>query len=316
MAMTITQAKDALQNEINPKATAAEVEKAFIKVVNNNNNIKSGDDISKITKAALLLTHSDKIKDENAEELTKKLTNIMSYVGGKNLQIAKKCVNENLSQQNTAPTQTETGPKTEGNYKKLNKLLNIIELGDKLGLTSKRATKYLNNTLSDHEKISTTDLNDEIKAQVIAVQKKINTALQSKLKQLPQSDYNQLLQNELKLLVGLLDNGKMAKTQEYNDLYDSTQKLKNIGEKFDEIIINPKINDAGKALAQELKEGWKDGKLETTLKELGKLDEDLKTEYPSGQNLKTKAPSARLEFIRDYSGPNKENKGPSNRGPN
>ena len=315
MAMTITEAKAALQNEINGKSAAAEVEKAFIKVVNNNKNITSGDDISKITKAALLLTHSDKTKDENAEELTKKLTNIMSDVGGKTLQIAKECVNKNLSQQNTAPAQTETGPKTEGNYKKLNKLFNIIELGDKLGLTSISATEYLDGTMSGQD-IHTIDLKDEIKEQVIEVQKEINTALKNKLERLPPSNFNKLLQNELKLLVELLDDGKMAKTQEYNDLYDSTQELENIGKKFDEIIINPKINDAGKDFAKELKEGWKDGKLETTLKELGKLDEDLKTEYPSGQNLKTKAPSARLEFIRDYSGPNKENKGPSNRGPN
>ncbi|MBT4803459.1 MAG: hypothetical protein HON78_00465 [Legionellales bacterium] len=148
----------------------------------------------------------------------------MSYVGGKNLQIAKKCVNENLSQQNTAPTQTETGPETEGNYKKLNKLFNIIELGDKLGLTSISATEYLDGTMSGQD-IHTIDLEVEIKAQVIEVQKEINKALENKLGGLPPSNFNQSLQAQLKRLDAKLDTGKMAKTQEYNDLYDSTQEL-------------------------------------------------------------------------------------------
>ena len=338
MAMTITKAKAALKEELAGGTTAQAVEQAFLNVVNTNTEITSVDDISKITKAALLFTHSDKNKDEMAIEITKKLTNIMGSVQGKDLNDAKKIVNETLqpattfTQQNTAPTQTDVGTFTNDNYKSLQDLMSVIELGDKLGLTSKRATKYLNNTLSDHEKISTTDLKDEIKAQVIKVQKKINTALQSKLKQLPQSDYNQSLQNKLKEL----DNGKVTKTEDYNDLYDSTTQLERdttaINKKFDDIIINPKINDAGKDFAKELKAGWKDGKLETTIKELGKLDEDLKTKNPSEhQSLKKEYPSEQQSlktgyptFIRDFKGPNvddskdtnKENKGPSNRGPN
>ena len=372
MAMTITKAKAALKEKLAEDTTAQAVEQAFLQVVKSNTEITSGDDISKITKAALLLTHSDKTNDENAEELTKKLTNIMSSVQGGDLNDAKLIVNETLqpattfTQQNTAPTQTDVGAYTKTNYKKLDKLMSLIELGDKLGLTSKRATKYLNNTLSDHEKISTTDLKDEITVQVIAVQKKLNTALQSKLKQLPQSDYNQSLQNKLKEL----DNGKVTKTEDYTGLYDrvielkfdaiindpeindasknnvrelkegfeqglelnmeeleqlhTEEKIKTIGEKFDGIIKDPKIEKDAKDIVSEFKEQWSSGNRETTVKELKEMHQSLKKEYPSEQqSLKKEYPSKTLSFIYankhpnvgDSKDTNKENEDHSDKGP-
>ena len=66
MPLTIPKAKQALTEAIKKNRS---VENAFLSIISDSAVIQTGEDISKIAKAALLICHSDKQGNQDADEL-------------------------------------------------------------------------------------------------------------------------------------------------------------------------------------------------------------------------------------------------------
>ena len=266
--LNITEAKQALTEAINKSPS---VEDAFLSIISDSAVIQTGQDISKIAKAALLIYHSDKKGNQDSDELTKKLTSIMSETQNKTLLQAQDIVHKQFKQSPTpkAPP-TDSTPFFDANCKKMMKLLKCIEIGDKLNLPSKRAVQFLNEKM-DSQEINTQDLAKDIKKHVIEVQKAIKTQLGTDLATLPQTNLTRSLQN----MLTSLDINKMAKTEDIRDLYDNVQDIKNMERIFDDITNDKGILPAAKSIVQGFRDEWHRGTRVMTPTDALELKEQL-----------------------------------------